>query len=137
MSITINQTRGQVPVAIMGIQGDLDASNYLDVIAKAREAYDAGARYMLIDMNGVPFMASSGLVALHSVALLLRGEEPPDPQHGWSAFHALDRDRDNGLQRHVKLLNPQPQVDRTLEMTGLKRFFEIHADPQAAIASFG
>lgn len=137
MTITINQTQGKVAVTILGIHGDLDASNYLDVVAKAKEAYDAGARYILIDMNDMPFMASSGLVALHSVALLMRGEEPPDPEYGWAAFRAIDRDRESGLQRQVKFLNPQPKVDQVLEMTGLKEFFEIHTDLETAIASFG
>ncbi len=137
MTITIDRAQGKVPVTILGIQGDLDASNYLDVIAKAKEVYDAGARHILIDMSAMPFMASSGLVALHSIALLLRGEEPPDPEYGWAAFRALDRVRDIGLQRHVKLLSPQPKVDQLLEMTGLKGFFEIHTDLETAIASFG
>ncbi len=137
MTITIDRAQGKVPVTILGIQGDLDASNYLDVIAKAKGVYDAGARHILIDMSAMPFMASSGLVALHSIALLLRGEEPPDPEYGWAAFRALDRVRDIGLQRHVKLLSPQPKVDQLLEMTGLKGFFEIHTDLETAIASFG
>ena len=110
--------------------------NYQEVIAKAREVYNAGARHILLDMSDVPFMASSGLVALHSIAVLLRGEEPPDPESGWGAFHAIDRDRDAGLQQHIKLLNPQPEVDRVLEMSGLKEFFEVHTNQETAVASF-
>lgn len=136
MNITIDQAEGRVPVTILGLHGELDASNYQDVIAKAREFYNAGARHILLDMSDVPFMASSGLVALHSTAVLLRGEEPPDPESGWGAFHAIDRDRDAGLQQHIKLLNPQPEVDRVLEMSGLKEFFEVHTDQETAIASF-
>jgi len=138
MNITVDQAQGKVSVTILGLHGDLDASNYQDVIAKAREVYNTGTRYLLIDMSDTPYMGSSGLVALHSIAVLLRGEEPPDPESGWNAFHAIARDRDAGraVQQHVKLLNPQPRVDRTLEMTGLKQFFEIYTDLQTAIASF-
>jgi anti-anti-sigma regulatory factor len=136
MSIIARPAEGNPSVTILGIQGDLDASNYLDVIAKAREIYDAGGRYILIDMSDMPLMASSGLVALHSIALLLRGEQLPDPEHGWAAFRAIDRDRDSGLQKHIKLLNPQPPVDRMLEMTGLKVFFEIYTDMATAVGSF-
>jgi anti-anti-sigma regulatory factor len=137
MNITVEQAQGRVPVTIMGLHGELDGSNYLDVIDKAKELYDAGTRDLLIDMSNVTFMASSGVVALHSIALLLQGQEPPDPEYGWSAFHAIERDRDSGVQEHVKILNPHPDVDRTLEMTGLKgRFFEIYTDQGAAIASF-
>jgi anti-anti-sigma regulatory factor len=136
MNITIDQAEDRVPVTILGLHGELDASNYQEVIAKAREVYDAGARHILLDMSDVPFMASSGLVALHSIAVLLRGEEPPDPESGWGAFHAIDRDRDAGLQQHIKLLNPQPEVDRVLEMSGLKEFFEVHTNQETAVASF-
>jgi len=84
----------------------------------------------------MPYMGSSGLVALHSIALLLRGETPPDPESGWNAFHSIARDRETGAQPYVKLLGLQPKVDRTLEITGMKVFFEIYADRAAALASF-
>jgi anti-anti-sigma regulatory factor len=137
MTITINQAQREVPVTILGIQGDLDASNYQEVIDSATQAYEAGARDILIDMSEIKFMSSSGIVALHSIALLTRGEELPDPEYGWEAFRTLDRDRGSGIQEHVKLLNPQPQVDRSLELTGLKEFFEIYTDLDTALASFG
>ena len=136
MNLTIEQAQGRVPVAIMGLQGALDASNYEDVIARARQLYEAGTRYVLIDMSEMSFMSSSGLVALHSIALLLRGEQPPDPEMGWQAFHALGHDRDDGVQPYVKLLNPQPKVRQTLQITSMDEFFEIHTDRQAAVASF-
>ena len=137
MTITIDQVQGKVPVTILGVQGDLDASNYQEVIDSATQAFEAGARDMLIDMSDIQFMSSSGLVALHSIALLLRGEELPDPEFGWEAFNTLERDRESGIQEHVKLLNPQPQVDRSLEITGLKKFFEVYTDLDTAVGSFG
>lgn len=136
MNITVDQVQGRVVVTILSLHGDLDATNYRDVIAKAKEVYDTGARDILLDMRDVPFMGSSGLVALHSIALMLRGEEPVDPESGWDAFHAIDHDRGSGLQQHIRLLGPQPQVDRALEITGLKDFFEIQTDLEMAIASF-
>ena len=137
MTITIDQVQGKVPVTILGVQGDLDASNYQEVIDSATQAFESGARDMLIDMSDIQFMSSSGLVALHSIALLLRGEKLPDPEFGWEAFNTLERDRESGIQEHVKLLNPQPQVDRSLEITGLKKFFEVYTDLDTAVGSFG
>jgi anti-anti-sigma regulatory factor len=87
-------------------------------------------------MSEMPFMGSSGLVALHSVAILMRGESPPDPEGGWGALRSIDREREAGLQSHVKLLDPQPRVERVLKMAGFDQFFEIHADLETAIASF-
>ena len=136
MQLTVDQVQGQVPVTILAIQGDLDASNYEQVIDKARELYASGTRHLLLDLGAMPFMGSSGVVAIHSVALLMRGEQPPDLQGGWQAFHSIDNTRTQGVQPYVKLLNPQPKVNRTLQMTSMSDFFEIHTDRQAAIASF-
>jgi anti-anti-sigma regulatory factor len=120
----------------MQLQGELDASNYRDVIAQAQELYDAGTRDLLLDLSELSFMASSGLVALHSVALIMKGEEPPDPEHGWGAFRSIAKDREGGMEQHCKLLNPRPSVVRSLEMTGFARFLEVHTDLEEALASF-
>jgi anti-anti-sigma regulatory factor len=136
MNITVEQVQGAVPVTVLRTQGDLDASNYQELIARARELYNSGTRDILLDMTDTPFMSSAGIVALHAVALLMRNEQPPDPESGWEAFHAIDRDLDSGQQQHVKLLNPQPRVERALEKTGLKQFFEIFTDRETAIAAF-
>jgi anti-anti-sigma factor len=137
MRITLKQMQGRVPFVVMSIHGDLDASNYEQVILKAHELYQAGTRHVLLDLGDMPFMGSSGVVAIHSIALLMRGEQAPDPQAGWQAFHSIDQARSSGgMQQQVKLLNPQPKVDRTLRMTSMNDFFEIFTDMQAAVDSF-
>jgi anti-anti-sigma regulatory factor len=136
MFITATEAQGKVPVTILHVQGEMDASNYERLIARATEAYNSGARSLLIDMSEMPFMGSSGLVALHSVAILMRGETPPDPEGGWGAMRSIDRDREAGPQSHVKLLDPQPRVARVLKMAGFDQFFEIYTDLETAIASF-
>ena len=136
MNLTVEQAQGRVPVTILSLQGDLDASNYQQIIARGRELYAAGTRHLLLDMSGSSFMSSSGLVALHSLALLMRGESPPDPEAGWRAIRAVGEEVSEGQPANVKLLKPQPQVDRVLERSGLKQFFEVHTDREAAIAAF-
>lgn len=136
MYISATEAQGEVPVTILHIKGDMDASNYQLVIDKAREAYAEGTRNLLFDLSEMPYMGSSGLVAFHSVALLMRGETPPDPEGGWGALRSIDREREAGLQQHVKLLNPQPKVERVLRMAGFDQFFEIYTDQETAIASF-
>ena len=137
MTITTSQAQGSVPVTILRLQGDLDASNYLDVIKAARVAYGAGARHMLLDMGDVPFMSSSGLMALHSIALLMRGEEPPDPEYGWSAFHSMGQDVQEGsVQDRVKLVDVQPRVARALQMARFDQYFECYDNLEEALASF-
>jgi anti-anti-sigma factor len=136
MNIISEEVKGRVPVTILSVQGDLDAASYSALIAKGRELYEAGARHILIDMSGVGYMASSGLVALHSIAVLLRGEQATEASVGWQTFHRLERDIEAGSQQSVKLLQPGPAVTRVLETSGMNAFFEVHQDRQAALASF-
>ena len=130
------RAQGKVPVTVLQPHGAVDASNYLELIAAAQKAYGAGERDVLLDLSQVPFLSSSGLVALQSMAALMRGETPPDPEFGWQAFHAVGRDREIGMQPHFKLLSPQPRVERALETVGFCKFLEIHTDLEAAVASF-
>jgi anti-anti-sigma factor len=131
MDITIDQVDGAVPVTVMGLSGELDASNFQDVIATAQRLYDEGTRRLIIDLAGLRFMASSGLVALHSIVQIMHGQEPLDPEGGWATLHSLEGD----MQEEVRLAGPQPAVERVLSRTGLDRMFKVHADRDLAIAA--
>ena len=136
MAIVIQTVQARVPVTIMQLHGELDASHYLDVIAQARELYAAGTRHLLLDLSDLSFMASSGLVALHSIALIMRGREPPDPEHGRKASPPRAKGVEGGLVANCKILNPQPPVSWALEVSGFKAFLEVYADLETALASF-
>jgi anti-anti-sigma regulatory factor len=137
MNISVREMQGGVPVTVLGVQGDLDASNYQDLMAKAAEVYGAGAKDILLDWTGTPFVSSSGLVALHSIALMMSTGQPiGGSEDGWGAIQAMRRGLPTGVQQHIKLLGPQPNVVRTLEKAGMREFFEIHTDLDTAVASF-
>jgi len=116
--------------------GQLDGQNYQDLITKAQELNKAGAQDFLLDLSDLTYISSAGLVALHSVALLLKGEELPDTEHGWSAYRSIGRTSAAGLQAHVKLLNPRDEVKGVLEMVGFTNVFEIFTDLDEAVKSF-
>ncbi len=136
IDITISEVRGKVPVTILQPRGEVDASNYKDLIVAAQNVCDSGAENLLLDLSEVTYLSSSGLVALQSIASLLRGDDLPDLQAGWGTFHAVDRDRELGFQPRFKLLSPQPRVDHVLEMVGFKRFLQVYTDQESALASF-
>ena len=136
MDVTVSQAQGRIEVTVLQPHGDLDAASYNELIAAAQKVYRAGASDILLDLSDTPYMSSSGLVALQSVAALLRDEEPPDPEAGWEAIRAIKRDSETGLQVHLKLLSPQPRVARVLEMVGFTRFLEVYSDLEDAVASF-
>ena len=138
MNITTAQLQGNKPVTVMKLVGELDASCYLDVIAAAKQLYQQGTRDLLLDLSEMTFMSSAGLMALHSITMLMQGKEPPNPDDGWGAMHdiAHDVDQTTGFAAHCKLLRPQPRVAKTLTITGFNQILQIFNDQDEALASF-
>jgi len=136
MNISISQVQGKVPVTVVKLDGQLDGQTYQDLINKARDAYKAGWRDFLVDMADLSYISSAGLVALHSMALLLQGEELPDTESGWSAYRSMGRSKEAGMQEHMKLLNPRAEVQSVLDMVGFSTVFQVFTDFDQAINSF-
>ena len=136
MEITVSQEQGRAAVSVIRVTGHLDGQTYQDLIAKAREVVKGGVKNILLDLSDLTYISSAGLVSLHTIALMTRGEEPPDPEQGWSTLKSMDRTRDGGLQKYFKLLNPRPEITNVLEMVGFSEFFEVFTDKQKAVDSF-
>jgi anti-anti-sigma regulatory factor len=136
MNISVSQAQGGVPVTILSLDGELDGRTYQDLINKAREIYESGTRSFLIDLAGLTYVSSAGLVALHTVALLARGEALPDTEAGWSTIRSVGGASREGKQEHVKLVNPREEVQSVLDMVGFSAAFEIFNDLDEAVKSF-
>jgi anti-anti-sigma factor len=128
MEITVTLQQAAEPIAVMQLQGSIDASNFVQIVDKAQEIYQNPARHLILDLSGVPSISSTGLAAIHQVALLFSGLpgqlKHPDMTHSSTA------------RKHVKLLSPQPDVDKALETAGLKLFFKVFHDLDSALKSF-
>jgi anti-anti-sigma regulatory factor len=136
MEMEVEQRQGSVPVTVLKLRGNIDGSNYQQLIHKGDELYQVGTRNLLLDLSEVPFLSSAGLVALHRLSLTLRGSSDPEPESGWQALGDISKDVDQGYQANLKLLNPQTRVMKTLDMAGFSNFVEVFQDADAAIASF-
>jgi len=135
MEINVTQEKGKVPVSVVHIKGDLDASSYLDLVNTAQKLYNAGVRSLLLNLADLDFISSAGLASLHIVTKMFRGEEA-DSEDGWGTYREIDRERESGLQKNVKLLNPSTEVDNVLDTVGFKQFFEVFTDLDEAVQSF-
>jgi anti-anti-sigma regulatory factor len=135
MDIIISQAKGRVPVTVIKTQGNVDGSNYEQLIDMAKAEIDAGAHDVLLDLAETAYMSTAGMLALQSIARMLRGEAATNPEAGWSAIHALEHEREQP-QTHLKLLNPQPRVAKSLDLIGFTPHFPVFTDRDEAIASF-
>lgn len=137
MQSTVEQTEGRVPITIVALDGELDGTTYQGVIDTVQGIYDAGGRYLLLDLTGLTFISSAGLVALHACARLMQGEPPPDPEYGYAALREMGDAVDTGaVQSNVHLCGTQTAVQKVLDRTGLGGLFPSYPDRASAIAAF-
>ena len=130
MNINISLKEAGEPVAVMKLVGNIDASNFMEIVDKARETYKNPARYLFIDLNDVTAISSTGMVAIHKIALIYSGvpqnveeNENPDFTHSQEA------------RKYVKLINPQPEVEQALTKAGMKLFFKFFDSVDSALKS--
>jgi anti-anti-sigma regulatory factor len=131
----ITTDRPSAELAVIALAGELDGSNFERVIDAGRAALAEGATRVVLDLSGLTYMGSSGLVAIHSIALLTRGREPVSPEDGWQAIHDIGSEAADGGAPRVYLAAPGPSVARVLERSGMAGLFPLHADRDAAIAA--
>jgi anti-anti-sigma factor len=139
MNFSVDHAHGRVAVTILRLEGDLDASNFETLIEEGTRLHSEGTTDLLLDLRKVPFMGSSGLVALHSIARLLAGGPGDDLSSGWEAQHAIARSVEAGMQPHLKVLlpaDPASALARVMDRTGMNRFIEVFSDEAAAVGAF-
>ncbi len=131
----ITTERPSPDVAVIALAGELDGSNFEQVIEAGRIAVAGGASRVVLDLGGLTYMGSSGLVAIHSIALITRGREPISPEDGWQAIHDIGSEADDDADPTLLLAAPGPAVNRVLERSGMTGLFPVHADRDAAVAA--
>lgn len=116
----VGEAQGSVPVTILRVEGDIDASTHKTLQDKAVEVIEAGAKNILIDLGGVSYMGSAGFRAIHAVTNMLSDDES------------------EGLAKssHLKLLNPTEAVGRVIKTLGFDVYLDIFQDRNEAINSF-
>ena len=129
--VNIHQPEGQ-PIAVMKLSGEVNASNFMEIVNKAQELYGNPARNLILDLSEVTSVSTTGLVALHKIALLYSGV----PQNVDADATRPDFTHSSNARKFVKLLNPQPDVDKALEKAGMKLFFKVYDDFNEALLSF-
>jgi len=136
MDITVSEQMGNVQVTILTLAGELDGQTYQGLIDRAKELYGSGARNFLLDMSELTYVSSAGLVAIHTIAMLVKGEAVPNTDDGWASMRSVKKTSDGKMQEHMKLLNPRSEIRSVLEMVGFDRAFEIHSNLEDAVKSF-
>ena len=100
------------PWTVVSVHGEIDAYTSPQLRSKLREVIDRGSLDLLIDLEGVGFMDSTGLGVLIGALKRLR-------------------DRDG----RVALVVTRPPLLRILRITGLDQVFTLYESLDGAVAS--
>lgn len=132
MDIEVSERRARVPITVIHVKGNVDASTYEAFQAMAEGAFHQGARYVLLDLSEVSYISSAGFRAISQIFKLLRGQLSPEAQSQMS--RGL---RDGSYKApNLKLLGPNARVLEALRLAGFDTFLEIHEDVEKALNSF-
>jgi len=119
LKISSEQTQADVPVTVFRLRGWLDAQSEEHLLEAARNAYDGGARYLLIDMSDLDTLTSAGMRALQKVYQIFTPKE------------------DHFRVAHLKLCNAPPQIYNVLGITGFLQNIPMYESLDTALQSFG
>lgn len=132
MEIKITTENGRVPVTVVHVDGNVDASNADAFQKEVMEHVNNGARHVLVDLVHVPYMSSAGLRALHEIFNQLR--------------HANNEVDDEEMRKrinagtyksaHLKLLNLSNETEVAFETAGFDMYIETFSDLRTAVNSF-
>jgi anti-sigma B factor antagonist len=100
-------------VTVLSVTGYIDAETFPQLISEADEVLKAGHANLVLDLSGVDYISSGGLIALQTIA----GRAAT--QGGQAVLCCLGK-----------------QVAQVLKMSGFDQRLTILADVEAAVASF-
>lgn len=130
--IITSTEQARVPVTIMFVYGNLDTTTYQSFQSKAEELIREGAKYILVDLENVPYMSSAGLRALHAIFNQLR------TVHKDANDETLRQQMSAGAYKspYLKLCNAAEPLKEVFETGGFDTYIQIFSDRNKALKSF-
>ena len=129
MSDLFKVTKTGDKVITLHLEGNLDAQTENELVNMARNEFDSGTRFLLIDLRGVEVVSSAGLRALHVIYKIYT---PENEIHDWKTANPHDVFK----SPYFKLAQPSPQVHYVLSMSGFLQSLYIYPSITEALASF-
>ena len=111
LGIDVDDSRTRTPHVVVAVRGEVDIATAPKLREKLVELASQGAQQVVVDLDGVEFLDSTGLGVLIGGMKRLRG---------------LDGD--------LTLVCTQPRILKVFEITGLNRAFSIYESVDDAVA---
>jgi len=128
LTITASQIQGQAAVTVLHLSGHLHGSTEHQLLDHARQVYEDGARYILLDLTALEVLSSAGLRAIQNIFKLVTPQSEVEimHQHGSEPYKSS----------YLKLVCPNPQIYYILNITGFMQSLLIYNNMDDAVKSF-
>ncbi len=128
LNITSSQVQGDIQVTILHLSGHLHGNTENELLDRARQAHEDGAKYLLLDLSGVNILTSAGLRAIHKIFNLFTPPRDAEiiHQHGEEPYKSP----------YFKLVCPNPEVYYVLNIAGFLQNILIYNNMEDALKSF-
>ena len=128
LTITTSQIQGDVSVTVFHLEGHLHGATEKELVDRARQAYEDGVRYLLLEISELEVLASAGLRAIQVIFKLFT---PPDD---------LEAMREHGEEPYkspyFKIVCAKPEIYYILNITGFLQNMFIFNNLEEATGSF-
>lgn len=128
LNITTSQIEGDVSVTVFHLQGHLHGPTEKELFELARQAFEGGAKYLMLDMSELDVLSSAGLRAIQNTFKLFTPQEDVElmRQHGDEPYKSP----------YFKLVCAKPEIYYILNITGFLQNILIYNDLDEASNSF-
>jgi anti-anti-sigma regulatory factor len=115
-------------VTILHLSGHLHGNTEPQLLDRARQAYEDGSKYLLLDLSGVEVLTSAGLRAIHNIFNVFTPQSDVEliHQHGEEPYKSP----------YFKLVCPNPNVYYVLNIAGFLQNILIYNNMDEAVNSF-
>jgi len=126
--ITTSQIQGDVSVTVLHLKGHLHGPTENELLDRARQAHEDGAKHLLLDLSELEVLASAGLRAIQNIFKLYT---PPEDMK-------LMRQQGGGPYKspYMKIVTANPQIYYIFNIAGFLQNILVFNSLEEATNSF-
>ena len=128
LNITSSQIQGDVTVTILHLSGHPHGNTENQLLDRARQAYEDGSKYLLLDLSELEILTSAGLRAIHKIFNMFT------PQSDVEIIH--QHSTEPYKSPYFKLVCPSPEIYYVLNIAGFLQNILIYNNMEDAVNSF-
>lgn len=130
--VIISQIEEPLPITVFHVKDNLNMGNYQELVDQAQEAYNNGARNLILDLADSRFISSAGITGMINIYRLFN----KDATQKSNEKTGEPRKFDAQTNKHLRLCHCSPGIVNVLTIAGLHDMFRVFESLQDAVNSF-